>query len=140
MMLPVNDIIPLMPQKPPFVMVGYLLYADETTARSGFTIRRENIFVKNNVFQEAGLLENMAQTAALGAGYMAKKANNPVTAGYIGAVKDFELFALPEVGDELITEITIENRILDITVLSGKVWHNNNLLARCEMKVVTGNK
>jgi predicted hotdog family 3-hydroxylacyl-ACP dehydratase len=140
MMLPVSDIIPLIPQKPPFVMVGHLLYADETTARSGFTIERGNVFVKNNLFQEAGLLENMAQTAALGAGYMAKKADNPVTAGYIGAVKDFEVLALPEVGDELVTEITIENHIFDITVLSGKVWHNNNLLAKCEMKVVTGTK
>ena len=121
-------------------MVSKLLYADEITARSSFLINQDNVFVRNKVFQEAGLLENMAQTAALGAGYMSKKINKPVTAGYIGAVSNLEIFALPDAGEELITEITIENRIFDITVLSAKVWHNDNLLAKCEMKVLTGNK
>jgi len=138
MVLPVDDILSLIPQKPPFVMVSRLLYVDERTTRSSFRINRDNVFVKNNIFQEAGLMENMAQTAALRAGYMAKKENKPVSAGYIGAVKDMEIFNLPKVDDELITEITIEDQIFDVTIFFGKIWHNNNLLARCEMKVFTG--
>jgi predicted hotdog family 3-hydroxylacyl-ACP dehydratase len=136
MNLPVEDIIPLIPQKPPFVMVSKLLYSDETITRSSFYILADNVFVKDGLFQEAGLLENIAQTAALRNGYhQAAKDNRPVTVGYIGAVKDFEVFSLPKVGDELITEVTIGNQIMDVTVILGKVWHKDNLLAQCEMKL-----
>ena len=119
-------------------MVGKLLYADESTTRSSFIITNDNVFVKDDVFQEAGLMENIAQTAALRAGYVAQKDSKPVETGYIGAVKDFEVFNLPKAGDELTTEINIQNQIFNVTVIEGKVWHNGNLLAQCEMKVFIG--
>ncbi|HWZ14951.1 MAG TPA: hypothetical protein VNW95_06900 [Mucilaginibacter sp.] len=130
-----ENVIPLIPQKPPFVMVGKLLHSDDHITRSSFLIRPGNVFVKNNIFQEAGLMENIAQTAALRAGYLAQAENKPVTVGYIGAVKDFEVFSLPKINDEIITEVSIENQILDVTVLLGKVWLNGVLMAQCEMKV-----
>lgn len=135
MRLPVGNIIPLIPQKPPFVMVGKLLGTDELSTRSSFHIKGDNVFVKQGLFQEAGLMENIAQTAALRAGYVAQTENKPVATGYIGAVSNFEIFGLPKVNDEIETEITIENQIFDVTVLSGKVWQNENLLAQCEMKL-----
>ncbi len=134
-MLPVENIIPLIPQKPPFVMVGKLLYTDVSITRSSFTVNRDNVFVKDNLFQEAGLMENIAQTAALRAGYLAQIEDKPVAVGYIGAVSSFEIFDLPKVDDEIITEITVENQIFDITVLSGRVWLNQDLMAKCEMKL-----
>ena len=140
MMLPIEDIIPLIPQKPPFVMVGRLLFTDELNTRSSFIIEPGNVFVKDNVFQEAGLMENIAQTAALRAGYMAQSENRPVAVGYIGAVSNFEIFNLPKTGDAIETGIWVENQIFDVTVLSGKVWHNGNLLAQCEMKLFISNK
>ena len=138
MVLPVDDILALIPQKPPFVMVSKLLHVDETTTKSSFIIEQDNVFLKNGVFQEAGLMENIAQTAALRSGYMANTINKPVANGYIGAIKDLEIFGLPKAGDELITEIAIENQVFNVTVLSGKVWHDGNLLAQCEMKVFIG--
>lgn len=140
MMLPVENIIPLIPQKPPFVMVGKLLFTNEVSTRSSFTIKPANVFVKDNVFQEAGLMENIAQTAALRAGYVAQSENRPVAIGYIGAVSNFEIFDLPEIGDEIETEIRVENQIFDVTLLSGKIWHNGNLLAQCEMKLFISNR
>ena len=135
MKLPVENIIPLIPQKPPFVMVSKLIYMDENSTRSSFVVQADNVFVKDNLFQEAGLMENIAQTAALRAGYLAQAENKPAVLGYIGAVSGFEVFGLPKVNDEIITEITVENQIFEITVLFGKVWHNNDLIAKCEMKV-----
>ena len=135
-----DEILPLIPQGPPFVMVGKLLHMDETVTQSSFLIEANNVFVKDNIFHEAGLMENIAQTAALRAGYLAQKENKPVLPGYIGAVKDFEVFGLPKVNDELVTEITIENQIFDVTVFSGRIWLNGELIAKCEMKVFGGNK
>ena len=139
MMLPVENITQLIPQKPPFVMVGKLLFTDEISSRSSFIIERDNVFINDNVFQEAGLMENIAQTAALRAGYLAQSENKPVAVGYIGAVSNFELFDLPNAGDEIETEIRVENQIFDVTILSGKVWHKENLLAQCEMKLFISN-
>jgi len=135
MTFPVENIIPLIPQKPPFVMVGKLLSTDEISTRSSFHIIGDNVFVKDGLFQEAGLMENIAQTAALRAGYVAQTENKPVAVGYIGAVSNFEIFDLPKVDDDIETEITVENQIFDVTILSGKVWQSENLLAQCEMKL-----
>ena len=135
---PVEDIIPLLPQKPPFVMVSELLFTGDVITRSSFKVEAGNVLVKDGLFQEAGLMENMAQTAALGAGYIALAENKPVISGYIGAVNNFEVFDLPLVGDELITETRIENRIFNVTVVSGQVWNKGELIAGCEMKVFAG--
>ena len=121
-------------------MVGKLIYTDEHVTRSSFRIAADNLFVKNHVFQEAGLLENIAQTAALRAGYLAQAENKPVSVGYIGSVKDFEIFQLPEIDQDIITEIKIETKVMGITVLSGKVWRNDDLLAQCEMRVLMDNE
>jgi predicted hotdog family 3-hydroxylacyl-ACP dehydratase len=140
MAFPVENVIPLIPQKPPFVMVGKLLYTDANTTRSSFHIDANNVFVKNGLFQEAGLMENIAQTAALNAGYLALVENKPIAVGYIAAVTGLEIFALPKAGDEIITEVSGQNQVFDIIVLSGKVWLNGNLIAQCEMKVFSKNE
>ncbi|HEY6436242.1 MAG TPA: hypothetical protein VIY47_06605, partial [Ignavibacteriaceae bacterium] len=86
-------------------------------------------------FKEPGLLENIAQTAAAKAGYISRKENKPVLVGYIGAVKNLEIFSLPKTGDELITEISIENQIFDVTIASGRISCNETVLAQCNIKI-----
>ncbi len=119
-------------------MVDKLLYADETITRSNFTILPDNVLVKHGLFQESGLMENIAQTAALRAGYMAVMDGTEIKSGFIGSVKDFEVVSLPKAGDEILTEITIENQIFNVTIISGKVWCKDQLIASCEMKVFIG--
>jgi len=121
-------------------MVGRLMSSDENLTRSSFVIPENNVFVKKGLFQEAGLMENIAQTAALRAGYIAQSENKPVAVGYIGAVSKFEVFDLPGAGDEIVTEISIQNQVFDIAVLSGKVWLGEILMAQCEMKVFSKNE
>ena len=130
-----NDIESLIPQKPPFVMIDKLLSFSETATISGFIIKADNIFVKDGVFKEPGLVENIAQTAAARAGYVSHTQNKPVQVGYIGAVNNLQIFSLPKTGDELITEITIENQIFDVTLISGKISCNETVLAQCKMKI-----
>ena len=106
-----ENILNLIPHRPPFVMIGKLLYSEDGLTRTSFLIRGDNIFVENGEFREPGIIENIAQTAATGAGYFAKLNDNPVVVGYIGSVKNLKIFSLPKVNDELITEIRIEQRI-----------------------------
>jgi predicted hotdog family 3-hydroxylacyl-ACP dehydratase len=125
----------LIPQKPPFIMVGQLLFSDDDITRTAFTVTADNVLVINGEFTEAGLMENMAQTAAAGSGNMARIENRPIAEGYIGAVKNLEVFDLPKIGDELLTEIKVETRLLNIAIVTGKVWCNEKLIAQCEMKI-----
>ena len=130
-----ENILPFIPQRPPFVMVDSLLYCDETTARTAFTVRADNIFVEEGELREPGLAENIAQTAATRSGYASVAENKPSPVGYIGAIKNLEIIALPKTGDELMTEIKIVNHVFDVTLISGKVYCNERLLAQCEMKI-----
>jgi len=130
-----KDIQTLIPQRPPFVMIDKLLSVDKTVIRTGFIIANENIFVEDGEFKEPGLVENIAQTAAAMAGYISRRENKPISVGYIGAVKNLEIYSFPKTGDELITEITIENQIFDVTIISGKISCNETVLAQCQMKI-----
>jgi predicted hotdog family 3-hydroxylacyl-ACP dehydratase len=134
-MITTGDIQSLIPQRPPFVMVDQLLSFTETTARGGFRVKVDNIFVENDEFKEPGLLENIAQTAAAWAGYISKKENKPVATGYIGSVKNLEIYSFPKTGDELIAEITIENQIFDVIIVSGMISCNEKMLAQCKIKI-----
>jgi predicted hotdog family 3-hydroxylacyl-ACP dehydratase len=134
-MINVENIQSLIPQKPPFVMIDKLLSVTEMATTTGFTIQADNIFVQDGVFKEPGLVENIAQTAAASAGYVSHTENKPVLVGYIGAVNNLQVFALPKTGDELITEITTENQIFDVTLISGKITCNGQLIAQCKMKI-----
>jgi len=132
------NILSLIPQRPPFVLVDELLHCDESCTRTAFHIREENVLVANGEFTEGGLMENIAQTAAARAGYLAMRENKPVLPGYIGAVKNFEVFGLPKVNNDLVTEISIENQVFDVTVISGIVMCNDIIVARCEMNIFIG--
>jgi 3-hydroxymyristoyl/3-hydroxydecanoyl-(acyl carrier protein) dehydratase len=132
---PDENIQDLIPQRPPFVMIGRLLDSDEQHTRTAFRVREDNIFVENGRFTEPGLLENIAQTAAARAGALACMENRPVQVGYIGAVRNLEINDLPKTGDELITEIKIEDQVFNVTIVSGKVWCDGIIVAQCEMKI-----
>ncbi|MBP6286525.1 MAG: 3-hydroxyacyl-ACP dehydratase [Ferruginibacter sp.] len=134
-MMATENILELIPQKPPFVMVDELLACADNTATTRLTIRADNIFVQDGEFKEPGLVENIAQTAAARSGYVSKTENRPVPVGYIGAVNNLQVHALPGTGDELITEITIENQIFDVTLISGKITCNGNIIVQCTMKI-----
>jgi predicted hotdog family 3-hydroxylacyl-ACP dehydratase len=130
-----ENVLLFIPQRPPFIMVGELLFADGKVTRTTFLIKEDNCLVNNGSFLEAGLLENMAQTAAAGSGYKSVTEQKAIPMGYLAGVKNLEIFSLPKINEELITEVTIENRIFNINVVRGKVWCNTKLIAQCEMRL-----
>ncbi|HTK21400.1 MAG TPA: hypothetical protein VL442_17900 [Mucilaginibacter sp.] len=134
-----ENILSVIPQRPPFVMVDQLVTCDNISSQTAFSVRSENILVDNDELSEAGLIENIAQTVAAGAGYMAKKNGKPVAIGYIGAVKNLEIFALPKVGDVINTKVTVVNQVFDVTIVNGDVECRGVKIAKCEMKIFVKN-
>ena len=116
-------------------MIDELIFNNDKITRCRFRITDENIFTINGQFVEAGLLENMAQPAAARAGYIACLEKKSITIGYIGAVKNFEIFCMPKIKDELITEIQIEEDLFNIAMVTGRIWREDKLISQCEMKI-----
>jgi predicted hotdog family 3-hydroxylacyl-ACP dehydratase len=130
-----ENILDLVPQRPPFLMIDGIIESDEKKTITSFLIKEDNILVKDGKFSEAGLIENIAQTAAAMAGITAAKENKPVAIEYIAAVQNLEITALPETNDTIHTEITADNEILNVLLISGKATCNGMLLAKCNMKI-----
>jgi predicted hotdog family 3-hydroxylacyl-ACP dehydratase len=130
-----EDILQYIPVRYPFVMVHKLLYVDDQSAISNFTVTAENIFSENGQFSEAGLLENIAQTVAAANGYNQIMENKKVSGGYIAGVKNFEVFALPEINDLLTTDIVVTGKLFNMTAISGRIVCNDKLVAQGEMKI-----
>lgn len=127
------------PQRSPFVMVDALMESNPLVSISQFLITEENIFCSEGLFHEPGLIENIAQTAALGAGYVAHKKKKKVEKGFIGAVKRLKIYQLPSTGDTIITRIQTLNNVMNASIIKGEIKVNDVLLATCEMTIFTDN-
>lgn len=137
----------IIPQKQPFVLVSSLLEIAETGCRTAFTIPEGHVLSDAQHLQPSGLLENMAQSCALMMGYngamqIANSEGGEVPepkVGFIGDIREFKCFALPEIGSTIQTRITIENQIFDVTMIDGQVSQNGNPIASCKMKIFVKN-
>lgn len=137
--LPITDkarVEALIPQKYPFVMVDKLLEFSENYISAGLEVQNSNIFIKDNLFQEAGLIEHMAQTVALYTGFQYFLKNQSAPTGYIGSVKNVEIKKLPKTGDELVTKVKILQEFGGVTLVEISTYLHENLIATSQMKTI----
>jgi predicted hotdog family 3-hydroxylacyl-ACP dehydratase len=132
-----QQITEFIPQKPPFVMVGSLMECNDESCTSQLLIRQENIFCKDGIFSEPGLIENIAQTAALHAGWQAKQQNKEVKKGFIGAVKRLKIHSLPKVNDVLTTRISFLSNVMNASIIKGVTKVKGKVKTECEMTIFT---
>jgi predicted hotdog family 3-hydroxylacyl-ACP dehydratase len=130
-----KDITRFIPQKHPMVMISKLISAEEKKVVSSLVIREDNIFCENGSFNEPGLIENMAQTAAAGFTYLAQHNQKEPSVGYIGGIRNLRIYRCPAVGSEILTEICVAHEVFDATVVNGKTFLENQLIAECELKI-----
>lgn len=136
---PITDlpsVISLIPQRPPMVMVDALLSYTATTGAAGLTIAADNLFVQNGQLQEAGVVEHIAQSIALHKGYYYYLQHHPAPMGYIGSIKRMSIYALPQVGATLTTELSIIQEFMGVTLVKVRTTVGEELIAEGEMKTV----
>lgn len=126
----------LIPHRKPMILVDTLRYHDANSLVSSFLIPQQCLFVKENKFSEAGILEHMAQSAALHTGYSGYLNKKATREGYIGAIKKAEIRQLPQVGDTLQTEVHISYSAMEMILvrLESKVGDVN--IASAEMSTI----
>lgn len=124
-----------LPQREPMIMVDQLISHDSSLTKSGLNILEDNILVSNRRLSEAGLLENMAQTAALSKGYELSLLDEKAPIGFIGAVKNLMILKLPMVNEHIETEIKVKHEVLNASIVEAQVFCNDEVIASCELKI-----
>lgn len=135
MLLDSNRISELIPQKYPMVMVDGLISNNEDSTISKLSLKKSNIFCSDGYFREPGLIENIAQTAALRSGYESLENNEEPIVGYIGSVKRLNIYKLPKDNDTLKTKINIINRLMNVLIIVGEVVVDKEIIAEGEMNI-----
>ncbi|MBK1440798.1 3-hydroxyacyl-ACP dehydratase [Parapedobacter sp. ISTM3] len=127
----------LIPQQPPFVLVDKLIEHETDRIVASFEIPVKHVLVdRHGHLTEAGVIEHFAQTIALyqGYDYFLRDLDPPM--GYIGSIKNFEIYRLPQAGAELRTSITILQQLFGVTMVRGEVTCGEQIIAIGEMRTV----
>lgn len=117
------------------VMIDRLLHAEGPVTVTSFLVRSDNVFVDNGFLTEAGLMENMAQTAAAGVGNRPGVKEGEAPIGFIGGIRGLVIHAFPAAGDEINTEVRVEHTVFDASVIRATVALSGTVIAQCEMKI-----
>ena len=135
MQLKGEDLLKLIPQRAPMVMIDSLLEIGEDNALCALTISEDNIFcLKEGCFEESGLIEHIAQSAAAMVGYEYYSQGLPAPIGFIASIDKFELFLKPQIGSVIETRITTIQKVSEIVVVNGVVTEGGERVAQCNMK------
>lgn len=127
------------------LMVDLILNIDANFVETTFLIKEDNIFVQNNFFIEAGLIENTAQTCSsiVGKKYFfdedGTENENVNVIGFISALKNVKIHSLPKVGDTIITKADLVSKFAgdDYTLctMSCQSSVEDQLLLECEINL-----
>ena len=133
------DILDLLPQRLPFIMVDKLTHFDWVSAKTVFTVREDNIFCKDGMMEEAGLLENIAQTCAARTGFKQrlenKDVNDKIKIGVIAMIHTLEMKRRPVAGEVLETSMAIEEEHFSAMLVRSEVKTGDETIATCRMKL-----
>lgn len=129
------DILELIPQRPPFIMVDRLLHFDRIVTTSEFVVREDNIFLEGDELQPEGLVENIAQTCAARIGYVNLMNKESVRLGFIGAVRNLSIIRTPKIGEIIETSITVKEEIFQMTLVDAEIRLNGSVIVNAEMKI-----
>ena len=129
------DILELLPQRRPFVMIDSLLYCDTAVTRTSLEVRDDNIFNDGGHLSTAGICENIAQTCAARLGYLSLASGQPVRLGFIGAISNMQMSRTPRTGEVLVTEINVLQEVFNITLVHAVVRSGDEIIAETDLKI-----
>lgn len=115
------DIKHYLPHRKPMLMVDMITAMDDETVLTFFEIKPDNIFLKEGIFIESGLIENAAQTcsAIVAKDYYIDEDNhdkqNVSVIGFISALKTLKIHALPKTGSTIYTNATLASKFITET-------------------------
>lgn len=130
------DVLTLLPQRPPFVMIDCLTHFDEVVTTTRFAVREDNLFMEGGVLNSCALVENIAQTCAARMGYINSYiCKENVKLGFIGAIKRLEIVRPAREGEVLTTSIEVMQEVGAVTMVNATVKVGDETIVTAEMKI-----
>lgn len=139
------DIKNYLPHRAPMLMVDMIVAMDDQMVETVFTLKEENIFIQNNTFVEAGLIENAAQTCSsiVAKGFCVDENNqdkkNVNLIGFISALKTLKIHALPSVGSTINTKAVLSSSFVtddySLCTMNCSTFCNEKLLLEGEINL-----
>ena len=131
------DVLTLLPQRPPFVMIDRLTHFDEVVTTTQLTVRPDNLFTEDGgVLNPCALVENIAQTCAARMGYINQYIyKERVRLGFIGSVKNLQILRTAHVGETLTTSIEVVQEVMQLTLVNATVKVGDETIVTAEMKI-----
>ena len=131
------DVLTLLPQRPPFVMIDQLTHFDEVVTSTRFEVREDNLFMEaDGQLNSCALVENIAQTCAARMGYINSYIiKDKVKLGFIGAIKRLEILRPARKGEVLSTIIEVMQEVGAVTMVNATVKVGEETLVTAEMKI-----
>ncbi|WP_223032180.1 ABC transporter permease [Hanstruepera marina] len=139
------DIKKFLPHRAPFLMVDNVLSIDDEHVSTSFKIEADCIFNDNGFFNEAGLVENAAQTCSsiVGKSYFKEddfEGKGIKLIGFISAIKKVTVFRCPKVGSTIITNAKLKSRFdtddYSICTINCITTLDSKELLSCELNLV----
>ncbi|MCX8534489.1 ABC transporter permease [Chryseobacterium luquanense] len=126
-----------LPHREPMLMVDYILELTPEKVVTSFEIKADNIFVHNNQFVEAGLIEHSAQTSSsiLGQSFFSNTESNTKVIGFITNIKKIEIFGLPEAGNKIFSKASLISKYENICQIFCETFLDEKLLIRTEISL-----
>lgn len=124
------------PHRPPFVLVDTLYSCGVDGAVAGFHVT-DNPMVFNGFFTEAGLIEHMAQSVALRAGWLGSQPGQAAafSMGYIAGIKNARIYQLAPVGATILTRVRILINLGNMVLIDVDSHVGGQLLAECQLQL-----
>jgi 3-hydroxyacyl-[acyl-carrier-protein] dehydratase len=134
-----------LPHRAPMLMVDFIFELSHQEVKTVLEIKKDNIFVENDVFAEIGLVENAAQTcsAIVGQSFFLDE-NQEVkldvkVIGFISGIKKVKVHDLAKVGDVIQTNSVLVSRFdtdgYSICTMSSETYIEDKLIFEAEMNL-----
>ena len=131
------DVLTLLPQRPPFVMIDRLIHFDEVVTTTQLEVRPDNLFMEaDGLLNNCALVENIAQTCAARMGYINQYIyKEHVRLGFIGSIKNLQVLRPAREGEVLTTSIEVVQEVLQLTLVNATVKVGDETIVTAEMKI-----
>jgi len=117
-------------------MVDNLIKAEEEEIITDFEILPDNIFLEDELFLEHGMIENIAQSGAVGLVFMNSNSQNIIVDGFLVGISKLNVHGHAEINNKVRTTVKPLAFYDNMVLLKGEIELNNRILIDCEIKLV----
>jgi len=120
-------------QQPPFRFVDDMLDYVDDRIRCSHKIKADNPMLEGNKLPAEGLIECMAQTAAVKSSIDDPK--NADNVGYLVSVKNLVLSGQVGVGDTVVMDLILIQKLMQFSIFGARLYKDEMLIAECELRI-----